>query len=264
MRYSTIDVERKGMVETITLNRPSVHNAFDEMLIAELTAALTEAGADPQVRVVVLKGAGKSFCSGADLTWMGRMVDFTHEENLADSRALQRMFAAIAGCPRVTIAQVHGAAIGGGAGLVAACDIAIVADEAIFALSEVRLGIVPAVIAPYVVEKIGIGAARALFVSGERFDGNEALRIGLAQVVTNSADLDAAVQRKTEVVCQSGPSAISTAKQLLREIAGKAPDIAAEITVACIAALRVSPEGQEGIRAFLEKRRPHFAAESNN
>jgi methylglutaconyl-CoA hydratase len=259
MTYSRLLVERQGTVLTITLNRPAQHNAFDEVVISELTAAYTQAGADSAVRVVVLKGAGPSFCAGADLNWMRRMIDYSQEENLEDSRALQRMFAAIAHCPKVTLAQVHGAAIGGGAGLVAVCDLAIVAQDTKFALSEVRLGIVPAVIAPYVVEKVGIGAARALFVTGERFDGMEALRIGLAQQVTTVEELPAVVQRKADLIGQSGPEAVAAAKKLLRDLAGKTPDQAAEITVACIAAIRVSPEGQEGTRAFLEKRKPNFS-----
>src|SRR5438105_11386742 len=148
MTYSRLLAEKQGTILTVILNRPALHNAFDEVLIAELTDAFTQASGEADVRVVVLKGAGPSFCAGADLTWMGKMVAFSQEENLADSRALQRMFAAIAGCPKVTIAQVHGAAIGGGAGLVAVCDLALVAQDARFALSEVRLGLVPAVIAP--------------------------------------------------------------------------------------------------------------------
>jgi methylglutaconyl-CoA hydratase len=258
MTYTCLIAETQGSIRYITLNRPAQHNAFNEVVIAELTDAYTQAGADPAVRVVVLKGAGSSFCAGADLLWMGRMVGFSHEENLADSRALQGMFAAIAGCPKVTIAQVHGAAIGGGAGLVAVCDMAIVAQGALFALSEVRLGLVPAVIAPYVVEKIGMGAARALFVTGERFNGAEAFRIGLAQQVTAAEALPAAVQRTAELVGQTGPEAVATAKRLLRDIAGKTPEQAANITIECIAALRVSAEGQEGIHAFLEKRKPNF------
>ncbi|HZO91252.1 MAG TPA: enoyl-CoA hydratase-related protein [Chthonomonadaceae bacterium] len=259
MNYTRLQISQQGAVAEVTLNRPDLHNAFDEALIAELTEGFTRLSDDPNVRVVVLKGAGKSFCAGADLTYMGKMAGYSREENLEDARALQRMFAAIAHCPKVTLARVHGAAIGGGAGLVAVCDLAIAAEEATFALSEVRLGLVPAIIGPYVLEKIGMGAARALFVTGERISAQEALRIGLVQQVTPAADLDAALEKKVELARKAGPEAVAAAKRLLRAIAGKTPEEAAETTVECIAALRVSPEGQEGIRAFLEKRKPNFA-----
>jgi methylglutaconyl-CoA hydratase len=257
--YSTLLTESKESVLTITLNRPGVHNAFDETLIAELTDAVSAAGLDAQLRAVVLRGAGPSFCAGADLNWMRRMADYSQEENLADARELQRMFETIARCPKVTVAVVHGAAIGGGAGLAAVCDVAIATPEAKFALSEVRLGLIPAVIAPYVVEKTGRGTARALFVSGERFSGEEAHRIGLVHQLVSAAELERALEEKLALVRQAGPQAIAAAKQLLRELDGKSAEAAAELTTQCIAALRISPEGQEGIRAFLEKRKPSFA-----
>jgi methylglutaconyl-CoA hydratase len=258
MNYSRIIADAQGAIATVILNRPEVHNAFDETLIAELTDAFTRLSEAPEVRAVVLRGAGASFCAGADLAYMGKMANYSQAENIADAQAIQQMFAAIARCPKVIVAQVQGAAIGGGAGLVAVCDIAIAAEEAKFALSEVRLGLVPAIIGPYVLEKVGMGAARALFVSGERFGAAEALRIGLVQQVVPASDLDTAVQQKTDLIRQAGPEAVKAAKTLLRDIAGKTPDEAAAITVACIANLRVSPEGQEGIRAFLEKRTPRF------
>lgn len=261
MNYARLLIHTRPAVAEVRLNRPAQHNAFDETLIAELTDSFTRLGRDASVRAVVLAGAGPSFCAGADLAYMGRVAAYSPEENRADARAIQRMFAAIAECPKVTIARVHGAAIGGGAGLAAVCDVVIAAEEAQFALSEVRLGLVPAVIGPYVVEKIGMGAARALFVTGERFGAEEALRIGLAQQVVPAADLDAAVERRVEMARQAGPEAVAAAKRLLRDIAGRTPTEAADLTVECIAALRASPEGQEGIRAFLEKRRPNFARE---
>jgi len=253
-------VETTGPVCRLTLNRPEIHNAFNETLIAELTDAIGALSRDESVRVIVLEGAGKSFCAGADLDWMRRMASYSHEENLEDARALQRMFASIAHCPKPTIAAVHGAAIGGGAGLVAVCDIAIATDSAVFALSEVRLGLVPAVVGPYVLEKVGMGAARALFVSGERFGAAEALRIGLVQHVVSNArgELDAAVDAKVELLVGAGPNAIAAAKQLLRDIARLSADEAAEITAQCIATLRASDEGREGIQAFLDKRPPAF------
>jgi len=260
MNPTRLLIGRRQAVVTITLNRPEVHNAFDETLIAELTAGFTEAAADPDVRAIVLQGAGPSFCAGGDLNWMARMAAYSHAENLADAQALQGLFEAIVECPKVTLAQVHGAAMGGGVGLVAACDIALAAEEARFAFSEARIGLAPAVIAPYVIQKIGMGAARALFVTGERFGADEALRIGLVQQVVPSGELEAVAQRKVEGVLQAGPEAVAAAKRLLRAIAGKTPPEAAEATAECLAALRASPEGQEGIRAFLEKRKPDFAA----
>lgn len=252
--------EQTGAMATLTLNRPDVHNAFDEPLIAELTQAYTELSQDATVRVIILRGAGKSFCAGADLNWMRRMADYTQEENLEDARRLEALFAAIAGCPQVTIARIQGAAMGGGAGLAAVCDIAIAAPEAVFAFSEARLGIAPAVIAPYVLQKMSVGAARVLFVTAERFSAHEALHLGLVQQVVPVEELDAAVQKKVEAVLQTSPRAIVAIKQLLQNIAGKTPQDSASFTTECIAALRVSLEGQEGLRAFLDKRKPDFVS----
>ncbi|MCS6775768.1 MAG: enoyl-CoA hydratase-related protein [Chloroherpetonaceae bacterium] len=261
MEYATLHVEQQGPLVQITLNRPEVHNAFDEVLIAELTDAFARLGAQEDVRVVVLQGAGASFCAGADLNWMRRVADYSHAQNLEDAAELERMFATIATCPAVTIARVHGAAIGGGAGLVAVADIAIASEETVFAFSEVRLGIAPAVIAPYVLQKVGAGVARAWFVTGERFRAGDAWRAGLVQQVVPITDMDAAVLSRVKAVLQAGPGAVAAVKRLLREITGLTPEQASTLTTACIATLRVSPEGQEGIRAFLEKRRPRFAQE---
>ena len=253
-------VEIEGGIARITLDRPSVHNAFDDKLIADLTDCYTRLGTDTSIRVIVLAGAGPSFCAGADLAWMRRMANYTEAENRADARKLQQMFAVIALCPKVTIARVQGAAIGGGAGLVAVCDIAIAAPEATFALSEVRLGLVPAVIAPYLLDKIGAGAARALFVTGERFGAETALRLGLVQQIAPAAELETAVMQKADLACQAGPEAVAAAKRLLTAIAGQTSEAVAATTVECIAALRVSPGGQEGMRAFFEKRKPNWGA----
>jgi methylglutaconyl-CoA hydratase len=258
MEDTGILVNVADSVAEITLNRPERHNAFDEGMIAELTECFTRIGADTAVRAIVLRGAGKSFCGGADLGWMRRMAAYSREENLADARALQRLFAAMAACPQVTIARVHGAAMGGGMGLVAVCDLGAAAHEATFALSEVRLGLAPAVIAPYVVEKIGPGATRALSVTGERIDASEAHRLGLVQQVVPASELDGAVARKLESVLQAGPQAIGAVKRLLRAISGKPADQVADQTAECIATLRASEEGQEGMRAFFEKRKPHW------
>jgi methylglutaconyl-CoA hydratase len=265
MSESYLQIEIKGPVAEVTMQRPEVHNAFDDRMIAELTQCYNRLSDDRAVRIIVLRGAGKSFCSGAHLARMRQMADFSREENIADAQAMQRMFATIANCPKITVAAVHGPAIGGGVGLVAACDLAIAACDAWFALSEVRLGLIPAVIAPYVVEKIGIGWARTLFLTGERVVADSALRIGLVQhVVSTFGSIDQAkcfnngVQHQIEPMLAAAPTAAATAKRLLRQIAGLTPDQAAETTIECIASLRVSPEGQEGIRAFLEKRKPNW------
>jgi methylglutaconyl-CoA hydratase len=248
-------------VARVTFTRPDVHNAFDETFIAALTETFTTLDTHPEVRAIVLTAEGKLFSAGANLEWMGRMAGFSREENLADVRTAQQMFAAIAHCSKVTIARVQGASLGGGAGLVAVCDISIAADTATFAFSEVRLGIVPAVISPYVLQKLSVGAARALFVTGRRFDAGEALRLGLVQEVVPADELDAAVARTLADVRAAGPEAVATVKQMLRAILGMTPDEAAETTVNTLADRRVSGEGQEGIRAFLEKRKPAWHSE---
>lgn len=258
---NAVSIERMPPVVRITLNRPERHNAFDETLIAELTQAFEALREDEAVRVVVLQGAGKSFCAGADLNWMGKMVNYTFAENLEDARALARMFEVIDHCPKPVVGRVHGAAIGGGAGLVAVCDIAIATPNAQFGFSEVKLGLIPAVITPYVMRKIGYGNARALFVSGERFDAETALRIGLIHRLVPDEQLDATVEATVRNLLQNGPNAMAAAKMLLHAALVLPADELRSLTIARIAELRVSEEGQEGIRAFLEKRKPNFAEE---
>ncbi|WP_394795841.1 enoyl-CoA hydratase-related protein [Armatimonas sp.] len=254
---SYLEVEMAGPIARIALNRPEIHNAFNEHVITELTKVVADLGSASSLEAIVLTGNGKSFCAGADLEWMGKMVGYSHDENLADARALQTLFETIAQCPKVVIAAVNGAAMGGGAGLVAACDYAIASDKASFAFSEVKLGIIPAVISPFVVEKIGLGAARAYFTTGRRFDAVTALRLGLVQEVVPAEDLAASVNSVLTDACSAGPKAIVASKALLRELARGTAD-----TVEAIAQIRVSPEGQEGIRAFLEKRKPVWKRES--
>ena len=256
-RYLCVEVVSSASVGWIHLNRPDVHNAINELLIAELTDAFTRFSTDAWIEAIVLTGNGKSFCAGADLEWMGRVADYSHDENLADARLVKVLFEAIVQCPKVTIAAVNGAAMGGGAGLVAACDYAIASETAFFAFSEVKLGLIPAVISPYVIEKIGPGAARAYFTTGRRFDAATALRLGLVQEIVPAEDLDAAVNSVLTDACSGGPKAIAAAKQLLRALATGTAD-----TVEAIAQIRVSPEGQEGIRAFLEKRKPVWKRDS--
>ena len=254
---TNLEVAMAGPIARIALNRPEIHNAFNEHVITELTKVVANLGSTSSLEAIVLTGNGKSFCAGADLEWMGKMVGYSHAENLADARALQTLFETIAQCPKVVIAAVNGAAMGGGAGLVAACDFAIASDKASFAFSEVKLGIIPAVISPFVVEKIGLGAARAYFTTGRRFDAATALRLGLVQEVVPLEDLDAAVNSVLSDACSAGPRAIAASKALLRELASGTAD-----TVESIANIRVSPEGQEGIRAFLEKRKPLWKRDS--
>jgi methylglutaconyl-CoA hydratase len=261
MSYQTILVERQGPVATVRLNRPDVHNALDDTLISDLTNAAKDLSADISVRVIVLTGEGASFCAGADLNYMKRMAGYSKEENLADARALQRCFQIWDTCPKFVIGKVNGAAIGGGVGLVSVCDYVVAVDSAKFALSEVRLGIVPAVVGPYVVNKIGQSAARALFLTGERIDAEQACRIGLVTTVAASEALDSAVKSAAKMALQSGPEAIKAAKELIRRVSAQSTAESAEYTATLIANLRASDEGREGINAFIEKRKPSFYEE---
>ena len=258
--YQTIQTSRDAGVLRCALHRPDVRNAFDDTLIAELTAALQAAAGDAAVRVVILQGDGKHFCAGADLNWMKQMVAYTREENVADSRKLADMYEAIAACPKPVVARVQGAALGGGSGLVAACDLAVAAETATFGFPEVKLGILPAVISPYVIDKLGPGVARGYFLTGERLGATEALRVGLVQRVVPEAELDAAVQEVIDLLLTSGPRASAACKRLVREVA-TAPDRAAarKATIDAIADIRIGAEGQEGMKAFLEKRKAEWA-----
>jgi methylglutaconyl-CoA hydratase len=244
---ANLHVERDGDVLRITLARPERRNAFDAELIDELARAFVDLG---RARAVVLAGEGASFCAGADVEWMRASVGLSLEENVADANAMRRMFEAIDECPAPVVARVQGHALGGGAGLVAASDIPIAARDAVFAFSEVKLGIIPAVISPFTLAKIGPGAARRYFVTGERFDAETALRIGLVTEVSD--DLDAAVERVVGELLTAGPHAARWAKRLI----GERPE--GSETARWIAERRASDEGQEGLRAFLEKRNPRW------
>jgi methylglutaconyl-CoA hydratase len=253
----SLTLHRDGAVARLRLERPEVHNAFDAALIAALTDALVSLGTDPQVRVVVLEGAGASFSAGADLNWMRGMAAASEADNRDDALALARLLRTLDTLPKPTIARVHGAAFGGGVGLVAACDIAIAATEAKFGLTESRLGLLPAVISPYVIAAIGTRQARRWFATAETFDAEEARRIGLLHGVVNATALDSAVQRQVELLLKAGPIAAASAKALVREVAAATnAEAIDQANAALIARLRVSPEGQEGIGAFLEKRKP--------
>lgn len=239
---------------TVTLNRPKLHNAFDDGMIAELTAVLRVLGADPAVRCVLLRGAGKSFCAGADLTWMRRMAGYSREENLSDAKALAELMGVLDGLPRPTVALVHGAAYGGGVGLVACCDIAVATSGTRFCLSEVKLGLIPAVISPYVVAAMGARSARRYFLTAEVFDAAEARRIGLVHVTAPDSDVETLVHDLVESLALGGPSAQAAAKALIADIAHKSPAEMQDDTAARIAEIRAGDEGREGITAFLDKR----------
>ncbi|OWJ59441.1 enoyl-CoA hydratase-related protein [Inquilinus limosus] len=257
---SAVRIEIGNGVGTVVMDRPDRHNAFDEHVIAELTAGFARLGADDSVRAVVLRGAGKSFSAGADLDWMRRMAAYDEAANLADAKALAALMRTIDTLPKPTVALVHGAAYGGGVGLVACCDIAIATEAAAFSLSEVKLGLIPAVISPYVVRAIGARAARRYFLTAERFDAVEARRLGLVHELVSGDGLEEAARQVLAALRGNGPAAVRAAKDLVAAVAGKAP---AEVEDDCarrIAAIRAGDEGKEGVAAFLEKRKPSWLA----
>ena len=255
-----LELLREGAVLRLRMNRPALHNAFDAGLIAELTVALAAAGADPAIRVLVLEGAGASFSAGADLNWMRGMAAASEADNREDSLALARLMRTLDELPRPTIARVHGAAFGGGVGLVACCDIAIGVPGAKFGLTESKLGLLPAVISPYVIAAIGPRQARRWFASAEIFDAQTALQIGLLHQVVPEEELDAALQRQVDLLLKAGPIATANAKTLVIRVAGESDrDILDSDNANLIAKLRVSQEGQEGLSAFLDKRAPSWA-----
>ena len=255
---STITVT-EGSFVTVTLNRPEVRNAFNEELIADLTAWAIEAAKTPGIRAAVLRGAGKTFCAGADVNWMAKTVTYTREQNLEDARRMRRMFELLDELPFPVIGRIHGAALGGGAGLAAICDIVVAASDATFGFTEVKLGILPAVISPFALRKIGISAARELFLTGGRFDAEHAKQIGLVHAIVEEGGLDAAIDLYLKDIATAAPEAVREAKRLIREVAGRVENEAG-ITTAAIAERRVSAEGQDGLRAFLEKRKPGWTS----
>ncbi|MDF4003478.1 enoyl-CoA hydratase-related protein [Luteibacter sp. PPL552] len=257
----SVDLRRSGPVAHLTMSRPEVHNAFDDALIAELTAAIDELDRDDAVRAVVLTGAGASFSAGADLNWMRGMAGASEEENREDSLRLARLMRRLQFLSKPTVARVNGAALGGGVGLVACCDIAIAAESAKFALSEVKLGLVPAVISPYVIASIGLRQARRLFVTGEIVDAPAARSMGLVHEVVPADGLDAAVDTVLDLLGKGGPVAQGEAKRLALAMGGMTDTGMASVdteNAALIARLRVSPEGQDGLTAFLSKNRPSW------
>ena len=259
MNFKFLTSERTGAVEYLTLNRPDVRNAFNEELIGELSDWAARLTKEPGgARVAVLAGAGKAFCAGADLAWMAKAVHYTEDENVRDATAASRMFAALDQLPFPLIGRVHGAAIGGGAGLAAVCDIVVAEEGAFFGFTEVKLGILPAVISPFVLAKIGRSAARELFLTGVRFPAARARDLGLVHAVVPAAELDKRVAEYVQEVLTSAPGAIAAAKSLIAEVWESSVDDASSLTARAIAARRVSAEGQEGLTAFLEKRKPSW------
>lgn len=251
-----VDIDSRG-VGTITLNYKEKHNVFDDGVILELTGALTGLAARPELRVLILASAGKTFCAGGDISWMKRMARYTYEENLKDAEILATMLKTLNFFPRPTIARVQGAAFGGAVGLVACCDIAVAAVEASFALSEVKIGIIPAAISPYVIGAIGPRAARRYFTTGEQFNAETAAALGLVSEVVQQERLDEKIRGFVETLLANSPAAVAAAKQLIFKVASR--DISDELiqyTSEEIARIRVSEEGQEGLIAFLEKRTP--------
>jgi len=255
----TVRLERAGPLARVALARPQVRNAFDDVLVAELTEVFGALGRDPDVRVIVLSGDGPVFCAGADVAWMRKAGGYSSEENARDAERMARMLRSIDACPRPVIALAQGAAIGGGVGLLAAADIAIAAEDAVFSLAEVRLGILPSVISPYVVRAIGPRFARELFLTGDRFDARTAHRIGLVHEVVGAPELEAAVRRRVDSLLAAGPEAVAVAKRLIDQVVGRTPEEAMALTVSTIAERRASAEAKEGLTAFLEKRRPTWA-----
>ncbi len=262
MAYHFLTTRRDGPVEYLTLNRPEVRNAFNEDVIAELTAwaAAAEAARASGLRAVVLAGAGSVFCAGADLVWMSKMVHYTEAENLRDATAMSRMFAALDALRVPLIGRIHGAALGGGCGLAAVCDIVVADDQAVFGFTEVKLGILPAVISPFVLAKIGRSAARELFLTGARFSAARAKEIGLVHAAVPAATLDARIEEYVREILTAGPEGVAAAKALIPEVWRRTSADAMSVTAGAIAERRVSPEGQEGMQAFLEKRKPSWSA----
>ncbi|OIN90874.1 MAG: enoyl-CoA hydratase [Comamonadaceae bacterium CG1_02_60_18] len=255
---ATLNIQ-PGTVATVTLSRPEVRNAFNDEVIAELTQAFTTLGQNPQVRAIVLAAVGPAFCAGADLNWMRRMADYTHAENLADAAALAEMLRVLYACPKPTVARIQGDVYAGGMGLVAACDMAVSVDTANYCLSEVKLGLYPATISPYVIRAMGARAAHRYFLTAERFDAAEAMRIGFVHAVVPADQLDAKMTELTHALASASPNAVRECKALLHDVAGKDIDAALIAhTVEGIASIRASSEGKEGVQSFLQKRKPNW------
>lgn len=258
MAYTTITYDKSLHIARVSFCRPEIHNAFNSTVISEMSDVFEKINADDSIRVVLLTGEGKSFCAGADLNWMKAVVDQSYEQNLTESNALADLFYQMYTCPRPIVGRINGAAIGGGTGFVAVCDIAIAAKSAKFSFSEVKIGVVPACIGPYVIRKIGEGKARELFITGERMRATRALEVGLVNKVVDDDRLDDEVDNLVDSILSSGPNAIAMAKQLVSTVPMMTPEQFKPYTAEMIARLRISEEGQEGMNAFLNKRRPSW------
>jgi methylglutaconyl-CoA hydratase len=258
MDLERIELQLDGAVARVWLNRPDVRNAFDGRMVSELRKTLFDLATLDAVRVIVLGGRGQSFCAGADLQWMKSTAAFTREDNLREAQATADLFFTVYNSPKPVVARVHGAALGGGSGLVAACDVAVASLGTQFGFTEVRLGILPALISPYVIAKIGESAARELFLTGERFEAVKAQEIGLVRWAVPEAELELTVEQRVQELLQAGPRAVAEAKALIREVAWRRVEDVQRYTVERIAEVRISSEGQEGMRAFLEKRKPSW------
>lgn len=257
-KYKTIEWERKDWVSRITLNRPEVHNAFDATMISELCDAFQKVDDDESIRIVILTGRGKSFCSGADLKWLKEIIHYTFEQNLEESLQLAEILHQIYMLPKPIVAMVNGTAIGGGTGLLSACDIAVASEEAKFGLSEVKIGLVPAAISPYVIRKIGESKAREYFLTGKRISASKALEIGLINEVVPPDRLEKHVEELVGSLLTSGPEAMASCKELIFNVPRMSIEEAKMYTAKMIANLRVSDEGQEGMAAYFEKRKPKW------
>jgi len=259
--YSTLSLRKSGGILTVTLDRPEVRNAFDDVLIGELADVLERAANDDGVRVLVLTGAGSVFSAGADLNWMKKVAAYTYDENVEDAMEFAKMLEALYRLPKATIAMVNGPCIGGGVGLASACDVAVASAEAHFALREILLGIAPAVISPYVLRKIGPSHARDYFLTGRKFDAERARAIGLLVDVVPPADLAGTVERWAKRFLHAGPEAVRATKELIDRVAWSSLEDAQEYTVRTIARLRGSEEGREGFAAFFDKRKAKWDVE---
>jgi len=259
MNYDTIEIQRENDIVTIYLNRPEVHNAMSEQLMKELSTCFNDLSNDDKTRIVILTGKGKSFCAGADLNWMKSMVNYSKEENIRDSRLLVSLYDSIYNCPKPVIGRVNGHAFGGGLGLFAVCDIAIAVPDCKFAFSEVKLGIIPAVISTYIARRVNLSNMRRLFISGERFDAEYAKNIGLIDFIVSEEELDKKIEFYIKLLHSSGPIAIREVKKLIDSFEITDIENYKDHTVEKISELRISEEGQEGINAFLEKRKSKWS-----
>jgi len=252
-----LNVETNGAIATVTLNRPEVHNAFNDELIAKIARAFQELGRDPDIRVVVLRSIGKSFSAGGDLNWMKRASTYTPEENLRDARAGAEMFLTVARCPKLVIARVHARALGGGSGLVAACDIAVAVESAEFGFPESKIGVLPGIISPFLIARIGMANAREYFLTGEKFPASRAKEIGLIQyVTTDEAAMDRLIDSKIAEAMTASPASIAAAKDLIFNVANRPVDSVLDVAAKSIADIRSSPDGRAGVEAFLSRGKP--------